>query len=140
MIEKGVYENIGYNVNTVAVNGQLITSIDQPEELIYGITKALWNKNTRKLLDKGHPKGKAIQPSTALKGVLIPYTLAQSASIKSRIEITNKSGAASCRPFSLFINSQSWILPQWKSLMYEKLFLLRANMMMRSKQGLLVPG
>jgi hypothetical protein len=72
VIEAGVYENIGYNVSTVAVNGQLITSIDQPADLIYDITKALWNKNTRKLLDKGHPKGKAIQPSTALKGVLIP--------------------------------------------------------------------
>ena len=72
VITSGVYENIGYDVNTVAVNGQLITSIDQPEELIYEITKALWNKNTRKLLDKGHPKGKAIRPETALKGVLIP--------------------------------------------------------------------
>ena len=72
VIQSGVYENIGYDVNTVAVNGQLITSIDQPEDLIYDITKALWNDNTRKLLDKGHPKGKAIQASTALKGVLIP--------------------------------------------------------------------
>jgi len=72
VIEAGVYENIGYNVNTVAVNGQLITSIDQPADLIYEITKALWNDNTRKLLDKGHPKGKAIQKATALKGVLIP--------------------------------------------------------------------
>tara|TARA_B100000959_G_C14919131_1_gene598697 strand:- start:165 stop:1172 length:1008 start_codon:yes stop_codon:yes gene_type:complete len=72
VISAGVYENIGYDVNTVAVNGQLITSIDQPEDLIYEITKALWNKNTRKLLDKGHPKGKAITRETALKGVLIP--------------------------------------------------------------------
>ncbi len=65
-------ENITYDVPTVAVNGQLITSADQPDELIYDITKALWNKNTRKLLDKGHAKGKAIQLDTALKGVLIP--------------------------------------------------------------------
>ena len=72
VIKSGVYENIGYDVNTVAVNGQLITSSDQPVDLIYGITKALWNKNTRKLLDKGHPKGKVIRPETALKGVLIP--------------------------------------------------------------------
>jgi len=56
----------------VAVNGQLVTSINQPEELIYQITKAMWNKNTRKLLDKGHAKGKAIRVETALKGVLIP--------------------------------------------------------------------
>jgi TRAP-type uncharacterized transport system substrate-binding protein len=54
------------------VNGQLITSSDQPEDLVYNVTKALWNKNTRKLLDKGHSKGKAIRAETALKGILVP--------------------------------------------------------------------
>jgi uncharacterized protein len=72
MIPAGTYENITYDVPTLAVNGQLITSVDQPSDLIYQITKALWNKNTRKLLDKGHAKGKAIRMETALKGVLIP--------------------------------------------------------------------
>lgn len=72
VIGAGTYENIDYDVSTVAVNGQLITSIDQPEDLIYEITKALWNKNTRKLLDGGHPKGKVIRLENALKGVLIP--------------------------------------------------------------------
>ena len=71
-IPAGEYENIGYNVNTVAVNGQLITSSDQPEDLVYNVTKALWNENTRKLLDKGHSKGKAIRAETALKGILVP--------------------------------------------------------------------
>ena len=84
VIQTGVYENIGYDVNTVAVNGQLITSIDQPEDLIYEITKALWNDNTRKLLDKGHPKGKAIQPSTALKGFLFLCIQARSVSTKKQ--------------------------------------------------------
>jgi TRAP transporter TAXI family solute receptor len=72
MIPAGTYENITYDVPTLAVNGQLITSAGQPTELIYDITKALWNKNTRKLLDKGHSKGKDIRLETALKGVLIP--------------------------------------------------------------------
>ncbi len=72
MIPAGVYENITQDTPTVAVNGQLVTSADQPDDLIYDITKALWNKNTRKLLDKGHSKGKAIRMETALKGVLIP--------------------------------------------------------------------
>ena len=71
-IPGGVYENIKTDTPTVAVNGQLITSKDQPEELIYAITKALWSKKTRGLLDKGHAKGKAIRLETALKGVLIP--------------------------------------------------------------------
>ena len=72
VIPAGTYENIKYDVTTVAVNGQLVTSIDQPADLIYGITKALWSKKTRGLLDKGHAKGKAIRLETALKGVLVP--------------------------------------------------------------------
>lgn len=72
MIPAGGYENITYDVPTVAVSGQLVTSVDQPTDLVYNITKALWNKNTRKLLDKGHAKGKQITLESALNGVLIP--------------------------------------------------------------------
>ncbi|MFP6731874.1 MAG: TAXI family TRAP transporter solute-binding subunit [Alphaproteobacteria bacterium] len=72
MIPAGGYENITYDTQTLAVNGQFVTSIDQDAELIYGITKALWSKKTRGLLDKGHAKGKYITVETALLGVLIP--------------------------------------------------------------------
>ena len=72
MIPAGGYENIKHDTPTLAVNGQLVTSIDQPADLIYGITKALWSKKTRGLMDKGHAKGKQILLETALKGVLIP--------------------------------------------------------------------
>ena len=65
----GTYAGIDYDVNTVAVNGILVTSIDQDEDLIYAITKALWNDTTRKLLDTGHAKGKVIRVETALDGV-----------------------------------------------------------------------
>ncbi len=68
-IPNGTYAGVGYDVNTVAVNGILVTSIDQDEELVYEITKALWNKNTRKLLDNGHAKGKVIREETALDGI-----------------------------------------------------------------------
>lgn len=72
-IPAGTYESISYDVPTVAVSGQLITGKDQPDDLVYQITKALWNDNTRKLLDKGHAKGKVITLANATKGVLIPY-------------------------------------------------------------------
>jgi len=72
MIPAGTYENITTDTPTIAVNGQLVTNINQPTDLVYGITKALWSKKTRGLLDKGHAKGKAIRLETALKGVLIP--------------------------------------------------------------------
>jgi len=42
------------------------------EELVYQITKAVWNKKSRALLDKGHAKGKKITLETALDGVGIP--------------------------------------------------------------------
>ena len=45
-------------------------SSDLDEELVYGITKALWNDNTRRLLDSGHAKGKQIRLETALDGVI----------------------------------------------------------------------
>jgi hypothetical protein len=68
-IPAGTYAGIDYDVNTIAVNGILVTSIDQDEQLIYDITKALWNKNTRRLLDNGHAKGKVIREETALEGI-----------------------------------------------------------------------
>ncbi len=64
------YEGIDTDTVTPAVSAMLVVSSDQSEELIYGITKALWNKNTRKLLDNGHAKGKQVTAETALDGVL----------------------------------------------------------------------
>ncbi len=68
-IPAGAYEGLARDVKTPAVSAMLVVSSEQPEELVYGITKALWNKNTRKLLDNGHAKGKQITPETALDGV-----------------------------------------------------------------------
>jgi len=68
----GTYEGVDEDVTTLSVGAQWITSADQPEDLIYNVTKALWNENTRKLLDSGHQKGKEITLETALDGVGIP--------------------------------------------------------------------
>jgi len=70
-IPSGTYEGIG-EVNTVAVGAQWFTSAKEDNELIYQITKALWNKETRKLMDFGHAKGKTISTDTALAGVGVP--------------------------------------------------------------------
>lgn len=69
-IPAGVYEGVDYEVNTPAVSALLVVSSDLSEELVYGITQALWNDNTRTLLDNGHAKGKQITPDTALDGVM----------------------------------------------------------------------
>ena len=44
----------------------------QKDDLVYEITKALWNESTRKLLDVGHAKGKSVNLETALDGIGIP--------------------------------------------------------------------
>ncbi len=70
-IPSGTYEGVE-QVNTVAVGAQWFTSAKEDSELIYQITKALWNKESRKLMDVGHAKGKTITPDTALSGVGVP--------------------------------------------------------------------
>ena len=68
-IPGGIYEGVDQDVLTPAVSTMLVVSSDLSEELVYGITKAMWNSNTRKLLDNGHAKGKQITAETALDGV-----------------------------------------------------------------------
>lgn len=70
-IPEGTYEGVA-GTSTVAVGAQWFTSAKEDEELIYNITKALWNDESRKLLDVGHAKGKTITPATALTGVGVP--------------------------------------------------------------------
>lgn len=70
-IPEGAYEGIA-TTPTVAVGAQWFTSAKEDDDLIYEITKALWNEQSRKLLDVGHAKGKTITPDTALNGVGVP--------------------------------------------------------------------
>ncbi len=71
-VPAGTYNGVDADVPTISVQALWVTSADQPDDLIYGITKALWNDNTRKFLDAGHAKGKAITTDTALDGIGIP--------------------------------------------------------------------
>ena len=70
-IPAGTYEGVD-TTSTVAGGAQWFTSSKEDEELIYNITKALWNKESRKLMDVGHAKGKTITPESALAGVGVP--------------------------------------------------------------------
>lgn len=71
-IPAGTYEGIDYEVPTVAVGAQWVTSAEQPDDLIYAITEAMWNDNSRRLFDTGHAKGADIRPETALQAVETP--------------------------------------------------------------------
>lgn len=70
-IPDGVYQNVA-GVKTVSVGAQWLTNFSQSEDLIYDITKALWNDTARQLLDVGHAKGTSVTLQTALDGIAIP--------------------------------------------------------------------
>jgi uncharacterized protein len=70
-IPDGAYKGVN-GVKTVSVNAIWATSSKQSDQLIYGITAALWNPSTRKLLDSGHAKGRVIKLETATQGLGIP--------------------------------------------------------------------
>jgi hypothetical protein len=57
---------------TVAVGAQFVASSRLPDDLAYAVVRSLWNDNTRKLLDTGHPKGRQIRMESALAGAGIP--------------------------------------------------------------------
>ncbi len=70
-IPAGTYRNIDATP-TLAVSTQWIISEHASDELVYELTKALWNPRNRHLLDRGHSKGLLIHLDTALKGVTVP--------------------------------------------------------------------
>jgi TRAP transporter TAXI family solute receptor len=70
-IPAGTYKGAG-KTDTLSVGAQWVTSANVDEATVYDITRTLWNKNTRKLLDAGHGQGKLIQIDHALTGLAIP--------------------------------------------------------------------
>ncbi|MDF1610397.1 TAXI family TRAP transporter solute-binding subunit [Hoeflea sp. YIM 152468] len=70
-IPDGVYDGVP-GVPTIAVGAQWLTRLEQDEDLIYQVTRALWNPATRKLLDVGHAKGAVVTLQSALNGIAIP--------------------------------------------------------------------
>lgn len=70
-IPAGTYQGVA-EVETLSVGSQWIVSEDLPEQLAYDICRALWNKNTRKILDDGHPQGRNVRLESALDGIAIP--------------------------------------------------------------------
>ncbi len=72
IIPGGTYPSIDAETATVAMPALFVVSAALPDDLVYGITKALWQDSTRRLLDSGHPAGKRIRIENALSGITIP--------------------------------------------------------------------
>lgn len=64
-IAADTYNGVEADVKTLDVSVVLITGAEQPNELIYGVTRALWHPSTQKLLAEGHPRGKLVNLSAA---------------------------------------------------------------------------
>jgi TRAP transporter TAXI family solute receptor len=71
VIPAGVYEGVDATP-TISVRALWATTAALDDELIYGVTKALWHENARKLLDEGHARGASIVEADALQGLGIP--------------------------------------------------------------------
>jgi hypothetical protein len=71
LIPANAYEGVG-DTPTISVNAIWIVSVETDEDLVYQIVKALWNEQSRRLLDNGHAKGKLITLETAVNGIGIP--------------------------------------------------------------------
>lgn len=71
VIEGGTYRGVG-ETPTISVRAVWVTRSDLDSELIYGVTRALWNESARRLLDDGHIKGREITLENALKGLALP--------------------------------------------------------------------
>ncbi|WP_454848881.1 TAXI family TRAP transporter solute-binding subunit [Rhizobium binxianense] len=65
------YQGVG-ETPTISVAAQWVTTAKQSDDLIYNITKVMWNDATRAALDAGHAKGKAITLQNAVTSVGIP--------------------------------------------------------------------
>lgn len=70
-IPANVYPGVE-RVDTISVGAQWLVASSVENDLVYEITKTLWNGNSRRLLDNGHAKGRSISIDSALEGVAVP--------------------------------------------------------------------
>lgn len=70
VIPAGIYPGIGETA-TLSVGAQWICAAERNEDLIYDITKALFDPVNRAVLDAGHPKAKEITLESATRGVAV---------------------------------------------------------------------
>lgn len=70
-IGKDVYRDVP-ETSTLEVYALLVVGGKMPDDMAYAVTKALFSPETTKLLQEGHPLGKAISLDSALQGVSIP--------------------------------------------------------------------
>jgi hypothetical protein len=72
VIPSGTYPGISVEIPSIGFDALWIVSAEAPDDLIYAITKALWNDATQRLLEARDPLGKQVRLEDALDGLSIP--------------------------------------------------------------------
>ncbi len=87
VIPEGSYRDVN-NAVTLGISTLWVTSAEVPDDLIYKITRALWNTTTKKLTDSNNPIVRRMRFETALSGIPIPIHPG-AAKFYSELEKTN---------------------------------------------------
>ena len=72
MISSGTYPGITAETPSIGFDALWIVSADAPDDLIYAITKSLWNEATQRLLEVRDPLGKQVRLEDALDRLSVP--------------------------------------------------------------------
>jgi TRAP transporter TAXI family solute receptor len=72
VIPADTYPGIDVATPTIGFHALWVVSSDASEDLIYAITKALWNESTQRLLDAHDPIGRDVRIEHALEGLSVP--------------------------------------------------------------------
>jgi hypothetical protein len=72
IIPAGTYPGMNVETQSLGFNALWIVSADEPEDLIYAITKALWNDASQRLLAAHNPIGRQVRLEEALEGLTVP--------------------------------------------------------------------
>lgn len=70
LVPSGTYKGLDKAIKTVAVKAMLVTRADMPDDIVYNITKAMFENLD--ILAAAHPRARDINLNTALDGMSIP--------------------------------------------------------------------
>jgi TRAP transporter TAXI family solute receptor len=71
IIPKGTYKDQEKDVATITTMAQWVVGAEVPDEVVYKLTKALWESGAAKMA-QAHAQGKNVQIKTALAGMVVP--------------------------------------------------------------------
>lgn len=71
VIPANTYRGVGATA-TIGVGSQFLVLAERDADLVYAITRALWDPRNRKVLDSGNPNARRMRPDAAVQGLSVP--------------------------------------------------------------------